>query len=115
MNVYDEAHALARALKQSGEYQEYMALKQSAYEDSTNRALLEEFKRLQFQTQVKMAGGSRPDDEDMERLTKIGSLLQFNPDTSRYLLAEMRFQKMLADVYKILGDAAGLDLDLLQG
>ena len=40
MNVYDQAHALARSLKESQEYVEYMSLKDKAYADETNRALL---------------------------------------------------------------------------
>jgi hypothetical protein len=28
-------------------------------------------------------------------------------------MAEFRFQKMLADIYKILADVAGIDLDML--
>ena len=43
-------------------------------------------------------------------------LLQFNPDVSAYLLAEFRFQRMLSDIFKILADVAGVDLDaLVQG
>ena len=30
-----------------------------------------------------------------------------------YLLAEFRFQKLMADLYKILADVAGIDLDML--
>ena len=48
-------------------------------------------------------------------MQKIAALLQFNPDASAYLLAEFRFQKMLSDIYKILADAAGIDLDMLTG
>ena len=46
-------------------------------------------------------------------MQRIASLLQFNQDASQYLLAEFRFQKMLADIYKILGDVAGIDIDAL--
>ena len=112
-NIYDQARALASALKETEEYREYTRLKAVAYEDSTNKALLDEYKRLQFQAQVKFASGDRPEESDMQRLQAIGNLLQFNQDASSFLLAEFRFQKMLADIYKILGDAAGIDLDML--
>ena len=46
MNPYDQAHALARALKESEEYREYARLKDVAYEDATNKALLDEYKKL---------------------------------------------------------------------
>ena len=48
MNPYDQAHALARALKESEEYREYARLKDVAYEDATNKALLDEYNKLQF-------------------------------------------------------------------
>ena len=77
MNVYDKAHELAACMKESEEYRDYKRLREAAYEDSTNKALLDEYKKLQFQAQVQLA-------------------------------------KMLADIYKILGDAAGIDLDMLR-
>ena len=57
MNPYDLAHQLARAMKESEEYREYERLRETAYEDETNRALLDEYKRLQFRMQAKMASG----------------------------------------------------------
>ena len=84
MNPYDQAHELARALKESEEYREFTRLKEVAYDDGTNKALLDEYKRLQF-----------------------------NPDVSAYLMAEFRFQRMLSDIFKILADVAGVDLDML--
>ena len=113
MNPYDQAHALARALKESEEYQEYSRLKELAYADDTNRALLDEYKRLQFRMQAKMASGERMAEDDFQRLQQIGTLLQFNPDASASLLAEFRFQRMLTDIFKILADVAGVDLDML--
>ena len=113
MNPYDQAHALARALKESEEYREYQRLREIAYDDSTNKALLDEYKKLQFRLQARLAAGESMPQEDMQRLTQIGALLQFNPDVSAYLMAEFRFQRMLSDIFKILADVAGVDLDML--
>jgi len=115
MNIYDQAHALARSLKESEEYTSYMQLKETAYQDDTNRALLDEYKRMQYQMQLKMAAGERMEEEEFQRMQKIAGLLQFNPDCSAFLLAEYRFQKTLADIYKILADVAGINLDMLSG
>ena len=65
--------------------------------------------------QLAVASSQRMDEDDLQRMQKIAALLQFNPDASAYLLAEFRFQKMLADIYKILADVAGIDLDMLAG
>ena len=113
MNPYDQAHALAKSLKESEEYREYTRLREIAYESDTNRALLDEYKRLQFRMQAKMAAGETMPEEDFQRLQQIGTLLQFNQDVSAYLLAEFRFQRMLSDIFKILADVAGVDLDML--
>ena len=113
MNPYDQAHALARALRESEEYREYARLKEVAYDDGTNRALLDEYKKLQFRLQAKLAAGESMPQDDMQRLTQIGALLQFNPDVSAYLMAEFRFQRLLSDIFKILADVAGVDLDML--
>ena len=115
MNVYDQAHALARSMKESEEYREYARLREKAYEDETNKALLDEYKRLQYHMQLALAAGKRMEEDDFQRMQKIVGLLQFNPDASAYLLAEFRFQKMLSDIYKILADVAGIDLDMLSG
>ena len=116
MNPYDQAHALARALRESDEYQEMNRLREVAYESDTNRALLDEYKRLQFKLQAKLAAGEAMPDDDAQRMQQIGTLLQFNPDVSAYLLAEFRFQRMLSDIFKILADVTGVDLDaLVQG
>lgn len=113
MNPYDQAHALARALKESEEYREYARLKAVAYDDGTNKALLDEYKKLQFRLQARMAAGETLPEEDYQRLQQIGTLLQFNPDASAFLMAEFRFQRMLSDIFKILADVAGVDLDML--
>lgn len=113
MNIIDQAHVLARAIKESDEFREYQRLKDVAYDDATNRALLDEYKRLQYQMQARLASGSPVEESDFQRMQQIASLLQFNQDASAYLLAEFRFQRTLADVYKILADVAGIDLDKL--
>ena len=113
MNPYDQAHALARALKESEEYREYARLKAVAYDDGTNKALLDEYKKLQFRLQARMAAGETLPEDDYQRLQQIGTLLQFNPDVSAYLMAEFRFQRMLSDIFKILADVAGVNLDML--
>ncbi|MGI6173327.1 MAG: YlbF family regulator [Christensenellales bacterium] len=114
-DVYNMAHALAAELRQSEEYREFKRCRDVAYEDDTNRRLLDEYKRLQLKMQASMLAGQATDEEEMRRLQQIASLLQFNADARDFLIAELRFQKMMADVYKILADTAGFDLDVLQG
>ena len=88
-------------------------LRERAYADETNRLLLEEYKRLQVQLQMSMVGaaGEMPS-EDMQRFQQLASLLYMNSDVQAYLMAEMQMQKTLADIFKILTEAAGIRFDV---
>ena len=98
--IYDKARELAKAMAESEEYVSYK---------NTTKALLKEYMTLRIRMQGALVSGQK-DDEAMERLQKIGEVLQLNPDASAYLMAEYRLNTMLGDVYKILAD--GIDLDL---
>ena len=113
MNIYDTAHRLAAEIRNSDEAVRLHELRERAYADNTNRVLLEEYKRLQLKLQMSMAGaaGQMPG-EDMQRFQQLASLLYMNSDVQAYLLAEMQMQKTLADVFKILTEAAGVTFDL---
>lgn len=113
MNIYDTAHHLAGEIKNSDECVRLRELRDRAYADNTNRVLLDEYKRLQIKLQMSMVGaaGQMPS-EDMQRFQQLASLLYMNSDVQAYLMAEMQMQKTLADVFKILTEAAGVKFDL---
>ena len=113
MNIYDTAHRLAAEIKNSDECVRLRELRERAYADNTNRVLLDEYKRLQVRLQMSMAGaaGEMPSDE-MQRFQQLATLLYMNSDVQVYLMAEMQMQKTLADVFKILTEAAGITFDL---
>ncbi len=110
--VYDSARALARQIRTSQEYKDYKQAKDKAFENETTKALVERYHALQVQVQSSMMSGTQ-NEVLMAELKKVGEILQFNPDASEYLIAEYRLGKMLADVYKILADAAEMDLSML--
>ena len=113
MNIYDTAHRLAAEIKNSDECVRLRELRERAYADNTNRVLLDEYKRLQVRLQISKAGaaGEMPSD-DMKRFQQLASLLYMNSDVQAYQMAEMQMQKTLADVFKILTEAAGITFDL---
>lgn len=107
--IYDKARELAKAMAESEEYSAYKQAKEKAYANDTTKALLKEYQTLRVKLQGAIVSGQK-DDEAMQRLQKIGEVLQLNQDASAYLMAEYRLNTMLSDVYKILAD--GIDLDL---
>ena len=109
---YSAAHNLARAIRDSEEYRTYHSLKDEVMGDETTAALIREYKKLQVSLQMAAMSGQQPDSEDMQRFSGISTLLFGNQDVSQYLLAEMRLQQALADIFKIITDAADIDLGL---
>ena len=105
MNIYDTAHKLAEEIKRSDECVQLAELRERAYADETNRLLLE------LQMSMVGAAGEMPS-EDMQRFQQLASLLYMNSDVQAYLMAEMQMQKTLADIFKILTEAAGIRFDV---
>ncbi len=111
--VYDTARLLADELRSSAEYCDYAAAKARAMENSTTRALIDEYAKLQIHAQAALIAGDR-ESESLAKLQKIGELLQFDADAAAYLMAEYRLKRMMGDVYKTLADAVEIDLSPLE-
>lgn len=109
---YDAANRLADQLRESQEVRDYKRLKAIVEESETTRALLKEYKRLQMTVQVSAMSGQSVPAEEMSRFQQISSLLYAGTDTSQFLLAEMRLQQALADIYNIIAKASGISLEL---
>lgn len=109
---YSTAHRLAQEIRQSEEYQTYHGMKDSVLADETTAALIKEYKKLQVKLQMGAVSGHQPDADDMNRFQGITALLFGNPTVSRYMLAEMRLQQALADIFKIVTEAANIDMEL---
>ena len=102
MEVYDNANRLAKAIKDSKEYQEYKALKQELFIDLKLKEQVEEFEKIRYEEQLLAMQGEKQSEEKMQKLYKI--LVQ-NPKVKDYFDKEVRFNVMIADVNKIIGEA----------
>ena len=111
---YSKAHELARDIRESEEYQTYIRLKETVWADDTNRTLLTEYKKMQTKLQMAAIAQSSGQEEEMQRFSQLTALLFGSQEVSAYLLAEMRLQQVMGDIFKILTDASGLDF-LLPG
>ena len=109
---YSKAYALAQDIRDSEEYQTYHGLQAEVMGDETTAALIREYRRLQVSLQMSAAAGQTPDSDEIQRFSGINALLFSKPEVAQYQMAEMRLQQALADIFRILTDAAGLDLQL---
>ena len=109
---YSSTYKLAQDIRDSEEYRTYHELKESVMSDETTAALITEYRKLQIMLQMAAAGGQSADPEDMQRFSGISTLLFSKQEVSRYLLSEMQLQQALADIFKIVTEAADLEISV---
>ncbi len=109
MNIHDSAHALARAIKESPEYQQYAELKASASKNDELAAMLNDFQAKQFEIQRKQLMGEELGDDLTQQIQSLYQVLMTDPLAAQYVQAEMRFSLMINDVYTILGEVIQFD------
>lgn len=112
MQVTEASRQLAQAIQETQEYREYARLKEEIRQDAGIRALVDEYKRLQTVMQMRLLSGQGMEDQDGQRFQSLNVLLFSDPRTSGYLLAEMRLQRTMAEIFETLTRAAGMDIPL---
>lgn len=107
---YSTTYRLAQEIRDSEEYKTYHDLKESVMAEETTAALIREYRKLQMTIQMSAMSGIAANEEDMQRFSGISSLLFSKPEVSQFLLSEMRLQQALADIFRILTEAADVDM-----
>ena len=107
---YSTTYRLAQEIRDSEEYKTYHDLKESVMAEETTAALIREYRKLQMTIQMTAMSGNAANEEDMQRFSGISSLLFSKPEVSQFLLSEMRLQQALADIFRILTEAADVDM-----
>jgi cell fate (sporulation/competence/biofilm development) regulator YlbF (YheA/YmcA/DUF963 family) len=105
MNVYDCANQLAKELKESHEYKKLLTAKEALDKDEAAAGMVRDFLGKQAELHLEAMGGKEIDKSKQEQLQKLYELLALNSVSRDYIQTYMRFQLMLEDVYKILGEA----------
>ena len=50
----------------------------------------------------------------LDKLKKLGEVLAFNQKVTEYFAAEYKFNTIISDIYKIIGDASELNMGFLE-
>ncbi len=109
---YSSAHQMAADIRASEEYKTYHGLKETVMADDTVAALIKEYRKLQVSLQMAAMSGRSADPDDMQRFNGITALLFSKPEVSAFLLAEMQLQQAMADIFRIVTEAADLEMPL---
>lgn len=110
MNVYEQAHALKSAIKESNEYIEF---KESEEKLNTNPELakaMKDFQAKQIEFQTKQMLGENMGSETMEAIQSLSAVMMKDPLAAEYLQRQMRFSVMIKDVYDVLNEVIGINI-----
>lgn len=108
MNVYDEAHGLARAIKESNEFKEFDRMRKEVEQDADVSQMLGELQKLQIELQTAQMTGNQPDADMMSRMQSLSTMLAAKPLAAKFMQTEAAFSVMMNDVFRIIGEAVGL-------
>lgn len=105
MEVYDNANKLAKAIKESKEYKEYKEIKQKVFIDPKLKEQVEEFEKIRYEEQLLAMQGEKQSEEKMAKLQELYQILVQNAEVKDFFDKEVRFNVMIADVNKIIGES----------
>ena len=105
MNIYDTANQLAEEIKQSEEYATYKMAKEAINLNFQLKNKINEFEKARYDAQVIALQTGKDDESKMRHVQELyGELIQ-NQEASKYFDAEMKFNILIADINKIIGEA----------
>jgi len=105
MNVYDTANRLAGEIKQSEEYTNYKMAKQALNLNSSLKEKMSEFEKARYEVQIEMMQTGKNNEEKYKHVQDLYAELVENNEAKKFFEAETKFNIMIADVNKIIGEA----------
>lgn len=106
-NVYDAAHSLAHAIKDSDEFKKFRELEAVIMGNESLKNMIADIQKRRMEIQALQIQGIQPDQEIQEKFQEMVGVAAKDPVAAEYLQAEMRFNQLMTDVSKILGDVMG--------
>ena len=85
MNVYDCAHQLAKFLKTSDEYLNFIKCRKEIAKEPKLKEILKDFQQKQLEFQTLQITGKEVDDSKLNKVQKLYEILMKDPKTKEYL------------------------------
>ena len=70
--------------------------------------MLGELQKLQIELQTAQMTGNQPDADMMSRMQSLSTMLATKPLAAKFMQTEAAFSVMMNDVFRIIGEAVGL-------
>ena len=105
MNVYDTVNKLATELKESEEYVNYKKAKNALDSNPDLKNKIKEFEEARYESQLEAMQTGNTNEEKVKKMQELYIELIKDEEAQKFFDAEMKFNILLADVNKIIGDS----------
>lgn len=105
MNIYDTANRLAQEIKQSEEYVNYKMAKQAINLNNDLKNKIQQFEMIRYEVQIEQMQTGKENEEKMQKMKDLYAELITIDEAKKYFEAETKFNIVIADVNKIIGEA----------
>ena len=105
MNVYDTANRLAQEIKQSEEYVNYKMAKEAIALNHELKNKIQNFEQLRYDEQLTAMQTGKNDEEKMKKIQDLYVELIEIDEAKKFFDAETKFNILIADVNKIIGES----------
>ena len=105
MNVYDTVNKLASEIKNSNEYLEFKKIKEEINLNPELKEKIKEFEKNRYQVQMMAMQTGNPNEEMYKKIQEDYAQLIKDEVVMKYFDAELKFNVLLADVNKIIGES----------
>ncbi len=105
MNIYDTANKLASEIKQSEEYQNFKMAKEVINLNKELKEKIRKFETMRYETQIVQMQTGKQDEEKLKSAKELFSELVQDEVAKKYFDAETKFNILIADVNKIIGES----------
>ena len=105
MNIYDTANRLASEIRQSEEYINYKTAKQALNLNSKLKEKMQEFEQSRYEIQLEMMKTGKNDEGKYKKMQDLYAELIEDEEAKKFFEAETKFNIVIADVNKIIGEA----------
>ena len=105
MNVYDTENKLAQEIKSSDEFKNYKKYKELVKTNTEVNDKIKKFETLRYEVQISAMQGLETNKDKEKELQEVYTELLSKENVKEYFDAEFKFNILLADVNKIIGEA----------
>lgn len=111
MNIYDKTHELVKAIKDSHEFKAFQTAKKEIDSDAAAKQMVKDFIEKHMELEYEMMSGKPENKEKAEKIQQMYQLILLNSQAASFMQSYMSLQRIVSDVYKILGDSVAEGMD----